>query len=103
MIFISFVTFAEFFRGYGKVITAMQGSIYSRLIPTVSEYYYRPGSTHLYYENDLDCLWTIIGKKNNIILLKFMRMNIEYAYDCKHDYIYVSETSDYRIYAIKTP
>ena len=96
MIVIFFVTFAEFFRGYGKVLTAMQGRIYSRLIHILFDY--RPGSTNLYYENNLDCLWTIVGKNNNIIMLMFMSMDIELSHGCQYDYIYVSGTLDYSTY-----
>ena len=94
MIVITVVIFADYSRGYGKVLTAMQGRIYSKRTRVVS--YYRPG---LFYENNLDCLWTIIGKKNNIILLKFIRMSLENAARCQYDYISVSKTLDFRTYA----
>ena len=45
------------------------------------------------YESDLDCLWTILGKKDNTILLRFATLDIEYATDCGYDYLAVSVLS----------
>ena len=65
----------------------MKGSIRAKLVPGPSI-----GSSPQ-YESDLDCLWSILGKKDNTILLRFATLDIEYATDCGYDYLAVSVLS----------
>ena len=65
----------------------MKGLIRAKLVPD-------PSNGDLpQYESDLDCLWTILGKKDHTILLRFAMLDIEYESECGYDYLAVSVLS----------
>ena len=75
------------------ILRGMKGLIRAKLVPGPSI-----GSLPQ-YESNLDCLWSILGKKDNTILLRFAELNrfatidIEYGIDCGYDYLAVSVLS----------
>ena len=60
----------------------MKGSVEARLVLSDDNVFI--------YENNLDCLWTILGDKGNTILLTFIMIDIENDLYCKYDYLKVS-------------
>ena len=74
--------FVELFRSYGTLLRDMKGSVETRLVPSDHNVFI--------YENNLDCLWTILGDKENTILLTFIIIDIENDLYCKYDYLKVS-------------
>ena len=67
------------------ILRGMKGFITAKLVPD-------PSNGDLpQYESNLDCLWSILGKKDHTILLRFAMLDIES--ECGYDYLCVSVLS----------
>ena len=64
------------------------------------------GDNDGYYDNNQDCVWTVIAPPTKVIRLEFHTFELEGGSGCKHDYVRVSinpgkETPSKRAHAVE--
>ncbi|KOC70062.1 Cubilin [Habropoda laboriosa] len=55
-----------------------------------------------YYEQDIDCIWTLQAPRGHVVQLTFLSFNLEQNIRCRHDYVMIYETQGPDIVVIGT-